>query len=172
MSQTHPTPTHHTPATTGAGRPGDFDFLAGRWTIKNQRLSTEGNSVGQWEHFDGAAHCFTVLGGLGSIEELSIPPGKPRGLGIRLLNSANGLWSDYWTSSGAGLVMPPPMLGSFNAGVGTFVSLEEREGDGTLQVRGVWDHITPTRCQWHQATSRDGGRSWQDNWHMQWARVA
>jgi hypothetical protein len=47
-----------------------------------------------WEELAGEAICHTVLGGLGSIEELRIRLGQPRGLGIRLLDAAFGVWSD------------------------------------------------------------------------------
>jgi hypothetical protein len=155
----------------GTGRAGDFDFLAGRWAIKNRRLKTRWTGAGDWEEFSGEATCYTVLGGLGSIEELQIPPGQARGLGIRLLDTGTGLWSDYWSASGSGVVMPPPMTGGFEGGVGTFVATGDRDGDIPIHSRGVWDRITPTSCRWHQAFSRDGGRSWEDNWFMDWARI-
>jgi hypothetical protein len=37
--------------------------------------------------------------------------------------------------------------------------------------RGVWDQITPTSCRWLQASSKDGGASWQETWVMQWTRA-
>ncbi|MBL8343482.1 MAG: hypothetical protein JNL30_18580 [Rubrivivax sp.] len=164
-------PRHPAARRAGTGRAGDFNFLAGRWSIKNRRLKTRWSGTGDWEEFDGEATCFTVLGGLGSIEELCIPPGQPRGLGIRLLDTGTGLWSDYWSSSGSGVVMPPPMTGVFEGGVGTFVATDDRDGDIPIHSRGVWDRITPTGCRWHQAFSRDGGRTWEDNWFMDWTRI-
>jgi hypothetical protein len=37
--------------------------------------------------------------------------------------------------------------------------------------RGVWDMITPTSCRLYQTVSKDGGKTWQDNWIMAWSRV-
>ncbi len=155
------------------GRAGDFQFLAGRWAIKNRRLKQRwvATSAQAWELFDGDSHCWTVLNGLGSIEELRIPVGQPRGLGIRLLDEKKGLWSDYWVGSGAGEITPPPMWGSFKDGVGTFIATDESDGGIPIQSRGVWDRITPTSCRWHQAFSRDGGVTWEDNWFMDWTRA-
>jgi hypothetical protein len=53
--------------TQGTAKPGEFDFLAGRWTIANRRLKTRWIGSEDWELFDGEATCWTVLGGLGSI---------------------------------------------------------------------------------------------------------
>jgi hypothetical protein len=156
----------------GSGRAGDFDFLAGRWAIRNRRLKVRWTEQPEWESFDGDSICHTVLGGLGSIEELRIPTGQPRGLGIRLLDVKTGLWSDYWSSSGSGIVMPPPMSGSFEGGVGTFLATDERDGDLPIWSRGIWDRITPASCRWQQAFSRDGGKTWEDNWFMDWTRLA
>jgi hypothetical protein len=163
-----------TPSSTrGTGRSGDFDFLAGSWRIKNRRLKQRWVPAAQqeWELFDGESTCWSVLGGLGSIEELRIPVGQPRGLGIRLLDVERGLWSDYWTSSASGTT-GSPMWGTFEDGAGTFIATDDRDGDVAIHSRGVWDRITRTSCRWHQAFSRDGGKTWEDNWFMEWTRAA
>ncbi len=48
----------------------------------------------------------------------------------------------------------------------------DSDGDIPVHSRGVWDRITPTSCRWHQAYSRDGVKTWEDNWFMDWNRVA
>jgi hypothetical protein len=67
------------------------------------------------------------------------------------------------------VLSPPPLTGGFEGGVGTFLADDEDDGK-PIQVRGVWDRITPTSCRWHQATSRDGGKSWVHDWFMDWTR--
>jgi hypothetical protein len=37
--------------------------------------------------------------------------------------------------------------------------------------QGAWDQITPMSCHWYQASSKDGGKTWFQNWGMQWRRV-
>jgi hypothetical protein len=160
--------TNGTPA--GTGRGGDFRFLDGTWRISNRRLKQRWVGCTDWELSDGESTCWTALGGLASIEELRIPADHHRGLGIRLLDTAKGLWSDYWTSSGSGLITPVPMFGVFADGVGTFTATGEFDGEIPIHSRGVWDCITPTSCRWHQAFSRDGGKTWEDNWFMDWVR--
>lgn len=156
---------------TLTARPGDFDFLAGTWHVRNRRLKVRWTTTPEWEDFDGSARCWTVLGGLGSIEELCIPSDAPRGLGIRLLDLERGQWSDTWCGRGHGLIAPSPAWGGFADGAGTFVCTDELDGDIPIHVRGVWDRITPDSCRWHQAFSRDGGQTWEDNWFMDWTRV-
>ena len=151
------------PAATG--RPGDFDFLTGHWTIKNRRLRD-----GAWDSFDGEASVIGILDGIASVEELRIPSRDFSGMGLRLLDTNTRLWADYWVG-GKGLdVNPAPSWGSFADGVGIW-DAHEREGGKDVTVRGVWDQITPTSCRWRQAVSRDEGRTWEENWIMHFERA-
>jgi hypothetical protein len=151
------------PAPTGA--PGDFDFLSGDWKIRHQRLKD-----GAWDRFEGEATVHPILGGVGSVEELRIPERNFRGMGLRLLDVQRKLWADYWVNANSGVLTPPPSWGSFVDGVGTWDS-DETDGDAAIIVRGVWDRITPRSCRWYQASSRDGGQTWQESWVMQWTRA-
>lgn len=151
------------PAPTG--RPGDFDFLAGEWKIRQQRLVD-----GQWDHFEGEATVHRILNGVGSVEELRIPARQFSGMGLRLLDVERKLWADHWVNAKSGVLTPPPSWGSFVDGVGTWDS-DEVDGDQPVIWRGVWDRITPSSCRWYQASSRDGGRTWQESWVMHWSRA-
>ena len=145
------------------GRPGDFDFLAGEWRIHNRRL--EGQT---WSEFPGGATVHTILDGAGSVEDLRLPGTKPAGMGLRLLDLERGVWSDFWVSARSGVLTTPGQEGSFVDGVGTFL-IEDTEAKALY--RGIWDRITPTSCRWYQSSSQDGGKTWVDNWYMDWARI-
>jgi hypothetical protein len=149
------------------GRPGDFDFLAGEWRIRNRRLPP---GASPWDEFDGEATCWTILGGVGSVEELRIPARNFAGMGLRLLDVSTGLWSDYWVNARSGLLTTPGQTGDFNDGVGTF-SADDMDGDQPIKVRGTWDRIAADACRWRQAISRDGGATWAENWIMDWRRA-
>lgn len=149
----------------GTGKPGDFDFLAGSWKIHHRRRNGS-----EWDEFPGEATCWTVLGGVGSIEELRIPARKFSGLGIRLLDVEKHVWSDYWINARSGVLTTPGLTGVFTNGAGTFVADDVDDGR-PIKVRGVWDRITSKSCRWHQAVSRDGGKTWDGNWFMDWTRV-
>jgi hypothetical protein len=148
------------------GRAGELDFLAGSWQIQHRQLQQSG----KWEEFPGEATCWTVLGGVGSIEELRIPTRNFSGIGIRLLDLENALWNDFWVNGRSGVLGAAGPTGGFENGVGTFTA-EETDGGKAIVARGVWDQITPTSCRWHQAVSRDGGKSWEPNWFMSWTRT-
>ncbi len=148
-------------------RRGDFDFLAGHWTIEHRRLPAPGQP---WDVFTGEATCWTILNGAGSVEELRIPARSFFGMGLRLLEAKREAWIDYWVNARDGVLGMPGMAGGFRDGEGIFQA-DDSDGDAPIKVRGVWDRITPTSCRWHQCVSRNGGATWEENWMMTWRRV-
>lgn len=149
------------------GRPGDFDFLAGEWRIAHRRLKAPGD----WDVFEGEATCWTILGGVGSVEELRIPARDFSGMGLRLLDAKLKVWVDHWVNAKWGVMTLPGTPGGFVDGAGLFLSDDTDEGQ-PIKVRGLWDQITGRSHRWSQAVSRDGGRTWEDNWIMHWTKVA
>lgn len=150
------------------GKAGDFDFLAGSWKIHHRKLKTAAGN--DWDEFPGEATCWSILGGVGSIEELRIPERKFSGMGLRLLDLEKHVWSDYWVSGNSGVLTTPGMTGGFANGVGTFTA-DDSDDDQPIKVRGIWDRITPTSCRWRQGSSRDGGKTWKEDWFMDWVRA-
>jgi hypothetical protein len=148
----------------------DFDFLAGEWRIANRRLKNPWGATPDWDVFDGEATCRSILGGVGSIEELRIPARNFAGMGLRLFDVEGKRWADYWVNARNGILNPPPMWGGFEGGVGAFEA-DDMDGTTPIKVRGVWDRITPASHRWRQAASRDGGRTWELNWSMDWTRA-
>ena len=55
-------------------------------------------------------------------------------------------------------------------GAGVFI-VEDADDQGPVQYRGLWDQIGARSCRWSQASSRDGGQTWEDNWVMLWRKV-
>lgn len=150
----------------GTGKAGEFDFLSGNWRIAHRRLK----SPGQWDIFAGEATCWSILGGVASIEELRIPARDFSGMGLRVLDVGNRVWYDYWMNAKFGLLGSAGTPGAFVDGVGTFGG-DDMDGDKPIKVRGVWDNITRTTCRWRQGVSYDAGATWADNWIMDWTRV-
>lgn len=150
----------------GTGKAGEFAFLTGSWKIANRRLK-----AGAWDEFPGEATCWGILGGVGSIEELRIPARDFSGMGLRLLDLENGIWNDFWVNGKSGVLGAAGLQGTFVDGAGIFLA-DDVDGEQPIKIRGVWDRITPTSCRWHQAVSRDAGKTWEINWSMDWTRVA
>lgn len=143
---------------------GAFEFLAGRWSIANRKRQPDGT----WDEFPGEATVWSAIGGLASIEDLRIPARGFAGMGVRVFHVETGQWADHWVSGRNGVVNEP-MMGTFADGVGTFLALDD---DGvTVTARGTWDRITPTSCRWQQATTTDGGVTWELDWSMDWTRT-
>jgi hypothetical protein len=157
------------PQNVAGGRPGDFDFLSGEWRIQHRRSKDAAGT--QWDEFAGEASCWSILGGVASIEELRIPERDFFGMGLRLLDQKSGIWGDYWVNRRDAVLSGPGLTGGFADGVGTFTA-EDKDGQQPVIVRGVWDRITPRSCRWRQGVSRDGGRTWSENWFMDWQRVS
>ena len=156
------------PTTPTPGRPGDFDFLAGEWRIDHFR-KRPGDT--DWDRFPGEATCWTILGGVGSVEELRIPARQFSGMGLRLLDVEKRQWSDFWVNARSGALGTPGQTGSFEQGAGIFWSEDEDAGRRTIWA-GIWDRITPDSCRWRQVSSPDAGRRWDTHWVMHWSRVA
>lgn len=147
---------------------GDFDFLAGEWTIRHRRRPDMTKE--DWTEFASGATVHRVLNGMASIEELRNPDGSDLGMGVRVWLPGEGQWADHWTGAATGVV-GMPQKGRFIDGDGVFVSSESVDGVDWI-YRGIWDRITTNSCRWHQSASRDGGQNWRWNWWMEWTRVA
>lgn len=155
------------PATPAPGKPGEFDFLTGEWRIHHRQPKSGSN---EWIEFDGEATVHGILAGVGSVEELRIPARKFSGMGLRLLDVEKKVWADHWVNANSGVMTAPGVLGSFENGAGIFVSDDEEDGKPVKWV-GVWDLIAPKSCRWRQAVTRDGGKTWQQTWLMDWRRA-
>lgn len=153
------------PSPQATGKATDFDFLAGDWNIHNRQVKD-----GKWIEYPGASTVRRILGGVGSVEELRIPADKPRGMGLRLLDVERKLWADYWCPAATGVMGGEPTWGSFVDGVGTW-DFEDKDDQGTYIGRGMWHEITANTCRWTFTLSRDGGKTWADQWQMKWTRV-
>lgn len=152
-----------------SGKPGEFDFLAGEWRIRHRRLKSA--ATGEWDEFDGEATCWTILGGVGSVEELRIPARDFNGMGLRLLDLETRVWSDFWVNAKSGALGAAGLTGGFVDGDGIFESRDVVDGKPMLH-RGVWDRIVFGQShRWYQAISGDDGKTWDINWTMDWRRA-
>ncbi len=149
----------------------DFDFLHGRWKIRNERLTRRLAGSDEWETFDAAQGCRPILDGLGNIDDyVSDWDGGYVGMALRLFDPKTKQWSIYWASDRAG-ILETPVTGGFKDGIGTFYGREEHGGRPVLQ-RFVWSEVTLSSAVWQQAWSLDEGKTWETNWIMRFSRIA
>ncbi len=160
--------------TTSNGEPHDgrtdFDFLIGRWNIHHRRLREWFKGSTDWDEFEGRAVDRYILGGAGSISEvtLQLASGHIEGMTIRLFDPKAQQWSVYWINGSNG-ILTSPMIGTFKDGIGKFYAQEVIEGRHIFS-RFLWSDITTTSCHWEQAFSEDGGSTWETNWIMDLSR--
>lgn len=156
-----------------AGSPGDFDFLRGRWKVSHRRLLRRLAGCTDWQSFDGTCHQWPLLDGLGNVDDnwMDLPGGAYRAATLRAFDPATRQWSIWWLDGRAPGRIDIPMRGGFDGAVGLFFADEDFEGR-PIRVRFLWQTDGPDRCSWQQAFSPDGGRTWETNWVMQFARSA
>jgi hypothetical protein len=149
----------------------DFDFLFGRWTVRNARLRERlvGSTI--WDEFDATHECRPMLGGIGNVDEMATDWGGGFiGMSVRLFDLERRRWTIYWAANRTG-TLEPPVHGTFTDGVGTFSGADTHAGTPVL-ARFVWSGITATTAHWEQAFSIDDGQTWEANWRMSFVRRA
>jgi hypothetical protein len=157
-----------TPAATSRTGSHDFDFLIGEWRVHHHRLKPGGR---EWVDFDGTCSNRTLMNGDANTEEhaLDAPYGAYRAIAVRAYDSKTEQWAIWWLDgrypSGP---LDPPVKGRFENGIGTF--LGDYTQDGKPRTRFLWSNITPTSARWEQASSSDGGKTWDPNWIMLFER--
>ncbi|HEX7082401.1 MAG TPA: hypothetical protein VF329_15440 [Gammaproteobacteria bacterium] len=156
-----PSPVPHVPASAH-----DFDFLHGCWVVGNRRRTESLADAGPWAAFETVHTCRPLLNGLGVLAEIEAEDGERLGM-LHVLDRDADRWLIHVLSADG--TMQPPLRGRFHAGVGEFVGRWPFRG-GSVLVRHTW---TPAaeNPQWAQSFSQDGGRTWQTNWTMAFARV-
>lgn len=156
----------------------DFDFLIGKWSMKNRYL--KGRLVGstEWETFDSECEMQPLPGGIGNMDVFR--PGQWRaglvGVSLRIYDPKTRRWTIYWIDNqNVGVdengLLYPPVVGRFTNGVGIF------EGDDTLRgkpirVRYKWYDVDTVHPKWEQSMSDDGGKTWEVNFSNVFTRKA
>jgi hypothetical protein len=148
----------------------DFDFLVGRWTIRNRRLREPLAGRGEWTEFDATQHLHQILLGLGNYDIFAAEfEGKPfEGFTLRLFDQQTRLWTLYWADSSTAR-LDGGKVGSFDGDIGEFFAREVHGGKDVI-VRFHWDKRNPNAPIWSAAFSADEGRTWEWNWYAHFAR--
>jgi hypothetical protein len=151
----------------------DFDFLQGRWTVHNRRLERplDPDST-EWREFTMEVENRPLPGGLGNLDTYCTAefPGQPEfaALALRLFDRDSELWRIWWVSSSSAGQLDTPVLGRFAGRHGRFECDDVLAG-WPVKVRYEWWREASTP-RWQQAFSFDGGRTWNENWLMEWHR--
>ena|SRR6266508_1656149 len=149
----------------------DFDFLLGTWKVHHRTLKKRLAGSTEWMEFDGEMTDRKILNGLGNIDEniLHTEKGPVQAIALRLFDPQSKEWSIYWASE-LTTTLDVPVIGGFTDRRGEFYSQEVFEGRH-IYSRFIWSKITANSAQWEQAFSKDGGKTWETNWIMEFERV-
>jgi hypothetical protein len=148
----------------------DFDYLVGRWNIKNRALKKPLAGSNEWEEFDATQEFRLVLLGLGNVDIFHTElEGKPfEGLTVRLFDPKTRLWTIYWADSNV-MKLDSGKVGSFTGDIGEFFGREVVDGKDAL-VKFHWDKRNPKAPIYSRAFSADAGQTWEWNWYSNFSR--
>src|SRR5262249_21331994 len=101
------------------------------------------------------------------VDEIDLPALHSKGCSIRNLDVAAQRWSIHWTTNRTGNLFPP-VHGGVEGGRGEFYGLGAANGGpGASRFALLRTAHGP---RWEQAFSIDGGRTWETNWIMEFAK--
>ena len=151
---------------SSASSPADFDFLLGKWKIRNRKLKTRLNKSDEWREFEATQEVYKALNGLANVDHFhTLFEGVPfEGITIRLFNPKTKLWSIYWADSNTG-ALDVPVVGSFENKTGYFYAKDTFQNKQIIMVFH-WDARDANSPVWSQAFSEDDGKTWEWNWYM------
>ena len=142
----------------------DFDFEIGSWHTHLKRLKNPLTGSTTWVEYEGTTVVRKVWNGRANLVELDVkgPAGRIEGLSLRLYNPDSRQWSLNFSNSASG-TLTTPMIGEFRSGRGEFYDQETLNGRAIF-VRFVISCSNADMCQFEQAFSPDGGKTWEANW--------
>jgi len=150
---------------SGTSSKHDFDYLVGKWTIRNRTLKAPLARREAWDEFHAIQECQQILLGFGNFDifhtELA---GEPfEGLTVRLFDPESRLWTIYWADSKI-MKLDNGKVGSFEGDEGDFFGREVVAGKDVV-VRFHWCKRNPKAPTYRRAFSTDNGRTWEWNWY-------
>ena len=126
--------------------PPDWDFLVGRWQVRNRRLKQRLSGSTLWEEFGSTLVNWSVLGGQGNVgDNVFEQPGggSYRGLSLRTFDPETRQWLSWWLDARTPALIASPTRGVFKNGVGTLIGDDMFDGRA-VKVRSEWSQITAT----------------------------
>lgn len=148
----------------------DFDFLLGRWVVRNRRLVERLAGADEWDEFEARAAVRALPAGLGNEDVFCTDYGGGFvGMSFRFFDPDTEQWSIYRADTRRPGRLDSPVVGSFDGDVAIFEG-DDVHGERPIRVRFTWSGVTSPTPRCEQAFSADGGATWETNWIMGFAR--
>ena len=151
----------------------DFDFIVGEWKVLNRRLVDRLNNCQDWIEFEADYRCWTMLGGLGNMDEIKLEDDVNPfyGMSMRMYNQVKKEWTIYWADSHHPEIgLKVQVVGSFKDGTGTFFG-EEMYKNQVVKLRFIWASKSEDHAYWEQAYFDETHQEWEVNWTMDFKRI-
>jgi hypothetical protein len=150
----------------------DFDFNVGTWKTHIKRVVRSASGADRWIEQNGTVVVQPIWHGRGEIEQIEAdgPTGHWEGLTLFLYNPQTRQWSESYADSDDG-ILDEPIVGEFKDGRGEFIG-QEKDGEGTVLVRGVWSNIQADSHRYEISLSSDRGATWQPNFIAELTRAS
>jgi hypothetical protein len=142
-----------------------FDFWIGIWDVN---LRTRQEDLTWQDSVNAEAHVWRILDGKATLELWDSRPIK--GFGLRWFDPVSHEWILWlnWprenTSGGSSLA------GTFRHGRGEFFSTFHTQDGKEGLSRYTFSDIAADRLRWDDGFSIDGGKTWSENWIMEFTR--
>ena len=141
----------------------EFDFWIGEWDV-NLRMIQPDNS---WkDSVKAKTKIYSILDGKAILELWDSPTIK--GFSVRYYDPGQKQWVLYlnWPINSRSSI--GSLNGNFRHGRGEFFT---RQGNGSIS-RYTFCDITENSLRWDDAFSKDNGKTWTNNWIMEFTRSA
>ncbi len=148
----------------------EFDFWIGEWDV-NLRVFQNDQS---WKtQHKSIARIYSVLDGK-AILELWEEQGREKGImgySLRYYDTELKRWVLWLNWPGENRSGSSSLEGSFRHKRGEFFSTRKIDDSTSVINRYTFSDITDNSLRWDDAYSRDGGRTWSNNWIMEFSRI-
>ena len=146
-----------------------FDFWIGEWDV-NLRVLQEDLS---WkDQHQSTARIYPILGGKAILELWSENEDGINGYSLRYYNPNKDKWDLWLNWAGKNRSGTRGMECIFRHGRGECFSEQQINDTTNLVSRYTFSDISANRVRWDDAFSRDGGKTWSNNWIMEFSRKA
>ena len=147
-----------------------FDFWIGEWAINLRTIQEDGS----WKDtYKSTARIYPILDGKAILElwnEQKFGEGI-KGYSLRYYNREKGKWELWLNWPGKNRSGSSSLEGSFRHGRGEFFSYRPLDDSTQLISRYTFCDVSPTSLRWDDAFSKDGGKTWSNNWIMEFSRT-
>lgn len=146
-----------------------FDFWIGEWDVN---LRTIQEDLTWKDTYKSTARIYPILDGKAILElwnEKVFGKGI-KGYSLRYFNHEKGKWDLWLNWPGNNRSGSSSLEGSFRHGRGDFYSYSPVDDSTTLISRYTFCDVSPTSLRWDDSYSKDGGKTWSNNWIMEFSR--